>query len=124
MILIDSSAWIAFFKGDAAASAIEKYLNKAVQILVPSLVIYEVYRHLTRKLSREEALYYVTQLQAGTILNLDEDLALFAAETSLQHKLAMADAIIYSSALTHDATLVTLDNDFRNLPQCIIVNSS
>ena len=39
-----------------------------------------------------------------------------AAETATQHRLALADAAIYSMAQEHDATLWTQDVDYEGLP--------
>ena len=122
MNLIDSSAWIAYFESRPAASSIEKYMEKPGAVLIPSLVIYEVYRKLHQKLSAKEALFFISQMEDGNIVvSLDSDLSLRAAEISLEFKLGMADAIIYSTALAHKAKLITLDNDFRNLPDCLVI---
>lgn len=39
-----------------------------------------------------------------------------AADLSLFHKLAFADAVIYASARKYDVELVTSDNHFEGLP--------
>ncbi len=53
------------------------------------------------------------------MVELSPDLALYAAELSLTHHLAMADAMIYATALSRGATLVTSDEDFEKLPEVI-----
>ena len=47
---------------------------------------------------------------------LSDSLALAAADVSLEFRLAMADSIVYATALAEDAELVTSDSDLRNLP--------
>ena len=121
-VLIDSSAWISFLLDQPAASKIEKSIENSSRLIVPSIVLYEVYRHLIKKVSSQEALMATTQLQKGVVVSLDEDLSLFAAEISLEHKLGMADAIVYATALHHKAQLVTLDNDFRGLDGCVVIS--
>jgi predicted nucleic acid-binding protein len=44
-----------------------------------------------------------------------------AAQVSLDHKLAMGDAIIYTAALRLKADLVTADHHFENLPGVILI---
>ncbi len=39
-----------------------------------------------------------------------------AAEVSLEHRLAMADAVVHATAQMLEATLVTSDEDFDELP--------
>ncbi len=43
--------------------------------------------------------------------------ALLVADLHRQHKLATADAIVYATALEHDADLLTCDAHFEKLPQ-------
>lgn len=119
--VIDSSGWIEFFGGLAKADAFAKYIRNENQILVPALVVFEVYRKIKKTLGEEAALGAITQMQKGQIISLDNDLALFAADVSLRHQLPMADAVIYASALVHQAKLVTSDNDFRGLENVILI---
>ncbi|MBI2501438.1 MAG: type II toxin-antitoxin system VapC family toxin [Deltaproteobacteria bacterium] len=119
MILVDSSAWITYFLDNPKAGLIASYFSKASDgILVPSAVLYEVYRCLSRTIGDEKALFFVTQMENEQVVPLDEDLALYAAKLGSEHQLGMADAIIYATAQTYDAELITLDNDFRKLPGC------
>jgi predicted nucleic acid-binding protein len=55
-------------------------------------VLYEVYKHVRRLLQ---------------LVPLTEQLALAAADLSLEYKLAMADAIVLATAQAHDAQVVT-----------------
>ena len=122
MNLLDSSVWITFFEEGASAASLEKYMQKPGGVLVPTLVLHEVYNQLLKKLDEKEALYFVAQMEEdGNVALLDHEIALMAAEIRRRHKLGTADAVIYATALASDATLVTLDNDFRNLPQCVVV---
>jgi predicted nucleic acid-binding protein len=50
------------------------------------------------------------------VIAITEDLALYAADLSAIHQLAMADALIYATALANNATLWTQDVDFKGLP--------
>ncbi len=121
MTVVDSSAWIAFLTDQPVASKLEKFVEAPSKLIVPTLVLYEVYRHLIKKIDPQESLLAVTQIQKGKVIPLNGDLSLFAAEISLQHKLGMADAVVYATALANDAPLVTLDNDFRGLKGCVVV---
>lgn len=63
----------------------------------------------------------VSALRQATIAPIDEPLALQAADLSLAHGLAMADALVYATALRFGATLVTGDADFQGLPDAVVV---
>ena len=63
----------------------------------------------------------VSVLRRATIAPVDATLALEAADLSLAHGLAMADALVYATARRFRATLVTGDNDFEGLPDTVVV---
>lgn len=122
MNLIDSSAWIAYLRDDPAASRIEKMVLDTDRLVISTIVLYEVYRQLLKTITSEEAFWVVAQMQKGRIVPVETDIAFHGAEISRQHKLGMADALIYATAIQFDAQLVTLDNDFRGLPSCLILS--
>ena len=72
---------------------------------------------IKRECSEEEALIAAAQLAQTDLIPLSESLALAAADIGLEHRLAMAESIVYATALTHQAELVTSDGDFKGLPR-------
>jgi predicted nucleic acid-binding protein len=56
------------------------------------------------------------QLNATHVIPLTEPIARLAADLSLRHGLAMADAMIYAVSRDHEAQLVTSDADLKDLP--------
>lgn len=75
-----------------------------------------MYKRLKRELGEDLALFATEQIRATHIIPLTESLALLAADMSLEHGLAMADAIVYATAQNQNARLVTSDADFQDLP--------
>jgi predicted nucleic acid-binding protein len=61
------------------------------------------------------------QLSANPVVQLTESIAYLAADLSLRHGLAMADAIVYATAKDQDAQVVTGDADLKDLPGVIYV---
>ena len=116
MILVDSSGWIDFFTDGDHAAEYGSYLETASQVVTPTIVLYEVYKIVKRERTEEEALLAAAQIQKTRIVPLSDSLALAAADVSLEFRLAMADSIVYATALAEDAELVTSDTDLRNLP--------
>jgi predicted nucleic acid-binding protein len=116
MILVDSSGWIDFFTDGGNAAKYGSYLEKPSEVLTPTIVLYEVYKLIKRERTEEEALLAAAQIQKTRIVPLSDSLALAAADVSLEFRLAMADSIVYATALAEDAELVTSDSDLRNLP--------
>jgi predicted nucleic acid-binding protein len=54
-------------------------------------------------------------MKLGTIIDLDESLALSAAKLSVDLKLPMADSLILATARANDATFWTQDEHFKGL---------
>ncbi len=45
-LLIDSSVWIEFLSGGPKAKGLEKYFKPPHKIILPSIVVYEVYKKI------------------------------------------------------------------------------
>jgi predicted nucleic acid-binding protein len=96
------------------------YLENEAAVIVPSLVIYEVYRQLARHRGKPLADRFLSQALHCRVVPLDEMTALAAADVSLNHRLAMTDALLYATARTHQAQFVTTNTKLRGLPAVII----
>jgi predicted nucleic acid-binding protein len=114
--LVDSSGWIEYFTDGTLADSFASYLENIANVTTPTIVIFEVHRVIRRERSEEEAMEAVAQMQKSRVVDFDQFLALSAAELSIEHKLAMADAIVYATAVTEGIELVTADFDFEGLP--------
>lgn len=116
MKCVDSSGWIEFAIGGPLADRYLAHLKEPAKLITPSIVVYEVYKRLKRDSSEAAADAIVAEMGKTRIIPLDDQIALMAADNSLSLGLAMADAIVYTTARLHDATLVTSDADFQHLP--------
>lgn len=114
--LVDSSGWIEFFTGGPRADRFEQYLRDPSRLVTPTIVVYEVYKVLKRGLGEELALAAISRLAATEVRPLTQAVALYAADLSLQHQLAMADAIVYATSRQDNARVVTGDADLKDLP--------
>lgn len=115
MRVIDSSGWLEWFTDGPLADSYRAYLEKPGDILVPAIVIYEVYKVLKRAVNEETALLAVGQMRQSEVVEVDAALALRAADIALRHRLAMADAMVYATSQLHSADLVTSDADLKGL---------
>jgi predicted nucleic acid-binding protein len=116
LIVIDSSGWLEFLSNGPNADRYARHLRRPDQIVTPTIVLYEVYKHVKRLTDEERAIEAVGLLYKTLIVPLDDEMALLAADASLEHRLPMADAIVFATAQRHDAILVTSDSDFEELP--------
>ena len=115
MNVVDSSGWIEYLSGGANAAFFRAPIEDEAALLVPSLSLFEVYRHLLRHVGRDDALQVVAAMRQGTVVDLDDRLALSAAELSVATKLAWADSIMLATALANGAVFWTQDADFEGL---------
>lgn len=115
MKVVDSSGWIEFLTDGSLADEYAVHLDDLDQVLTPSVVLFEVYKWVKRERDEEEALQVAAQLGKTTVVSLTATIALTAADTSLEHHLAMADSIVYATALVHQSALITSDANFAGL---------
>ncbi len=116
MNLVDSSGWLEFFSDGPLAGKYYSYLERLNELIVPVLVIYEVYKKIKKERKEEEALLAIAHMGKAKIVPFDDTLALSSADISIKYGLAMADAIIYATALQEKALLITSDAHFSQLP--------
>ncbi|MEF8823720.1 MAG: type II toxin-antitoxin system VapC family toxin [Desulfohalobiaceae bacterium] len=116
MHVVDSCGWLEWFTDGKQAAAYEPYLTEVAGILVPAIVLYEVYKVLKREVGEEKAILAISYMKRSNVLPLEDSLAIKAADLSLLHGLAMADALVYATAAMHEAPIYTSDADFKGLP--------
>jgi predicted nucleic acid-binding protein len=119
--LVDSSGWIEYLTDGRKADLFAPFLEVEEFLLVPSIVFYEVYKKLLAVSEANPAIRtapwrFVSHALRATNAVFDADIALKAVEVSRKYKLAMADAIIFSTAQFHNANLITSDSHFTGLP--------
>jgi predicted nucleic acid-binding protein len=119
--VVDSSGWIEYFIDGPAAGRFAKYLANPAEILTPTLVLFEVYKIVRRERGEEQALVAAAKLQQTRLVTLTATIALTAADLGLEHRLALADSVVYATAIVHEAELVTGDEDFKDLPHVIYI---
>lgn len=113
--IIDSSAWLEYFSGASNAKYFEDVIEKEKNIIVPAIVIYEVFKKVLSERDESTALQIVAHLKIGKVIDLDCDIALFAAKLSKRYKLPMADSIILATARRNEAVIWTMDCDFEGI---------
>jgi toxin FitB len=115
VIVIDSSGWIEFFTDGPLAEEYASRLRRLAAVVTPVIVIYEVYKRLKRDLSEDDAIIAVSAMQRSQVVAITQEIALTAADLSLEHGLAMADAFVLATARHFQAELVTSDRDFEGV---------
>lgn len=115
MMVVDSSGWLEFLTDGPLANEYARRLRQPAAVITPTIVMYEVYKHSKRLRGEDGALDAVAAMQKTRVVPLNDELALVAADLSLEHKLPMADAIVLATARLYEAEVVTSDADFEDV---------
>lgn len=116
-VIVDTCGWIEWLTDGKLIKTFEPYFKNIEKLIVPALVQFELYKWICREKDAVTALEVIGVTETAEVIPLNTSLALFAAELSLKHNLAMADAIIYATTLKSKAQLITSDKHFNGLPK-------
>jgi len=116
--IVDSSGWIEYLGDGLKAEAFARFFEKEEALLLPTIIVYEVFEKLLKERGTSLAEQFFAQARqlADSTIVLDTDLAVQAATLSSETGLPMADAIIYATAHAAQAELITSDAHFSGLP--------
>jgi len=120
-VLVDSSGWLEYAADDPCAAKFAPYIEGGAPILVPTIVLYEVYKKISQERGKGAADRFASQALRQVVVPLDETLTLASARASIEFNLPMADAIIYATAIAHDARLITSESHFQSLPGVVFI---
>jgi toxin FitB len=116
MNLVDTSGWLAWFAEEENADKFKEAILKTEELIIPVVCLYEVFKVSLRETSETSALLAVSIMQQGKGIDIDSEIALNAAKIRADHKIPMADSMIYATSQKYSAILWTEDIDFKGLP--------
>jgi toxin FitB len=121
--VVDSTGWVEYLGDGPKAQRFAQYLEKPESVLLPTIVVYEVYKKLRRERGENMAVHFLSDAFGfqERIVTVDVEMAELAARISLETKLATADSMIYAAAKANGATLVTSDAHFSGLDFVILI---
>lgn len=115
MNVVDTSALVEYYLDTPLADTFAPPIEDREQLLVPSIVLLELYKVLRRTVGTDPADAAIMALRECQVVDLDATHALAAAQLGPRHGLALADSIIYATAQLANATLWTQDDHFKDL---------
>ncbi len=116
MKVVDSSIWLEHLTSGPLAELAASELVDPRAVVVPTVVLLEVYKFVLRVSGEDAADQLLALMMCSPIEPLDPMLAIEAARTCVEHRLATADATIYAHAVDAGLPLVTCDAHFAGLP--------
>ena len=115
MNIIDSSLWLEYFADTKAGDVVSETVENTNELIVPTIIIYEVFKKLLYERNENDALFAIAHMRQGKIIELTDELSLFAAKLGKDYKLPTADSIIYATNVSFNCTLWTQDKHFMGL---------
>jgi predicted nucleic acid-binding protein len=115
MNVVDSSGGLEYFIDGPLASTFAPVIEDKAGLIVPIISINEVFKKTLAYKEKDKALEAAAIMYGGTVVDLTKEIALTAAQISHDHKLPMADSIIFATSRTYHATLWSQDSDFKGL---------
>jgi predicted nucleic acid-binding protein len=120
MRLIDTSAWIEWVVGSPVGLKVAPLLPPDDEWLVPTIVQFELAKWAARLVDDpDQGVDVLAYSRLCQVVPLTTAIALEAAQVGRERRLAVADAIIYATAQTFDADLISCDAHFEGLPGVI-----
>ena len=77
--VVDSSAWLSYFAEDGNCEKFALPIEDIENLIVPSITITEIFKHILRERGEETALTITAHMSQGKVVALDQDLAIEAA---------------------------------------------
>ena len=114
MLCVDSSGWIEFFLLTAGRT-FKPIIEQTDQLIVPALSFFKVHRFLSRNTDSKRRDACLDIMRRSTVVELTAQRAIAASDVAQKHRLAIADAVMYSIAQEFNATFWTQDLDYKDL---------
>ena len=109
-IALDSDSLIAIFKESDKhhKTIVKRLLQSEEQIVLSSIALSESLVHSYRVDQGEEMKALITDW-ADEIIDVDQEIAIYAAQLRATNNLKLGDALISATAILHNCTLITFD---------------
>ena len=120
-VLVDSWAWIEYFKGMPAAQKAREIIESNEQMFVSAINVSEIYLFLLGNKPSEAEKLIKFVLNSSFVIPVETNLSLKAAKIKHEHKMGLADAIVMATAEENNAKILTGDDDFKNMQNVIYI---
>ena len=124
MLLLDTYAWVEYFKGSQKGKIVEEYLSKE-EIITPTIVLIELSCKSVREdWDFEEQLDFIKS--KSLITGINEDIIIKCGKVCFEQKnkkprFGICDAIILTTAINLNAKVLTGDEHFRDLDEAVML---
>ena len=124
MKLLDTSAWVEYFKGSEKGRKVLKVLEEE-EIYTSAITFAEITRWVVDNRGNVDSVLSLIR-RNSVIIQLEEPILvesgkIYGQLRKIKKSIGLIDVIIYISALLHGLELVTGDYDFHGLPAVVMI---
>jgi len=119
-VTFDTSAWIEYFAGTDLGRVVKGYIDGTETIYTPVIDLLEIKNKYQRENKKWKSRIEFICVRSS-IIDINTEIALIAADMKKEFKLYSIDAIIYASARKMKSKLLTKDSHFKGLKDVIIL---
>lgn len=124
MKLLDTSAWVEFFKGSEKGLEIKKIIENS-EVYTSIITFAEISKWFIQ--NKTDVNTAINQIKNNSIiLGLDENILVNAGKNyivirKISKDIGLIDVIIYTTCLSHNLNFVTSDSDFKDLENVVLI---
>ena len=115
MNLVDSSGWLEYLADSKNAKLFAPAIEKTDELIVSTINIYEIYKKVLLEKDENCVIQVIGLMQQAKVIEVNLTIAIQAVKLSFEHKISMADSLIYATAKQNNAIVLTQDVDFKDL---------
>ena len=122
-VLIDSWAWVEFFRGSKKGEEIKAYvMDENQDIIISSINLAEIYRLAFDRFDEQTAeKRRRAMISRCYLIPVDEEIAIKGAKFRHDRDWGLGDALIYATAIREEAKVLTGDPHFKGLKDVIVL---
>jgi len=119
-VTFDSSAWIEYFSGSELGQIARSYVDGEHEIYTSSISLMEIKSKYQREnMPWNDRIKFI--IERSSIVEIDDTLALAAADFRTSSGLHSIDAIIFATSTLTKSRLVTKDGHFKDMKNVIML---
>ncbi|HYB03389.1 MAG TPA: type II toxin-antitoxin system VapC family toxin [Nitrososphaerales archaeon] len=121
-VLIDSWAWIEYWKGGKFSSKAAEYIEGSEEAVVSTINLAEIWFWVARYYDEKTATARLETVEKRChTISVDKDIAVGGAKIRISNKLALADSLILATARQTGGKVVSGDPDLKDLEDVIFL---
>jgi predicted nucleic acid-binding protein len=121
-VLVDTHAWIEYWKGGEKADDVAIYIDGNEEIIVSTINLLEIEYWLSKHFGPSVAKNKIQVIvKRSFVIEVDEEIAREASKIRIAYKLPLISSIILATAKKYKARIVTGDEKLKNFDEVIYI---